>query len=192
MIISLAGAVALLVGAGIAVWFGRRSQRRARAMTSTATVRCSDVPTLPRGEAAVLAACNGRAEPGAAGVLVSPWGGQPCVGYRSTTSEHYWDWQTRKGRRERVRRVRTVANDESDAPFRVTDDSGSVNVDVRGARVDRPRKVYDQFDNGRASAWTVNIGGLQLENAIGFQRQEWGDRTRRAALGPGRRGRPLR
>jgi hypothetical protein len=175
LIIALVFGLVALIGGGVAAWFGRRSQRRAQAMAGTATIGCADARSLVGRGAEARAECVGSAGPGADGLVVAPYSGRECVWYRSTTSHHYWDWQTRQGRRERVRKQRTIAEQRSDRPFTLSDESGSVLVDGHDAHVDHARQVVDEFQDEASTAWGIDIGGMRIGggDTIGFQRQEW-------------------
>lgn len=168
--------VVLLAAAVVLGVLGGRARGRATAIESTPTTRCADVgqTTAPGSDARVE--CVGHATRGPSGSLTAPLTSRECVWYRSSVSEHYWDTEHRRdaqGRTtsHRVRRTRQVSDDRSSSPFAVTDDSGAVAVDPRGARVDQPEKALDRFEDRPREGLLKELvfGG----RTIGYQHEEW-------------------
>lgn len=176
MVALLVVGVVLLVAAVVAGVLGRRARGRAEAIEATPTTRCAHVgqTAVPGPDARVE--CVGGATPGPAGLLTAPLSSRECVWYRSSVTEHYWDTDHRRdaqGRTtsHRVRRTRQVSDDRSSAPFAVTDDSGAVAVDPRGARIDQPEKALDRFqDRPREGLLKELVFGSRT---IGYQHEEW-------------------
>lgn len=174
-VLVVVGAV-LVVAAVVPALLGRRARRRAQAVADTPTTRCEDVGmmTIPGQDTRVE--CIGVAAPGSAGPLTAPLSDRECVWYRSQVTEHYWDTERRtdaQGRStsNRVRRTRQVSDEHSSAPFTITDETGSVAVDARDARIDRPEKALDRFeDRPREGIWKELVFGSRT---IGYQHEEW-------------------
>jgi hypothetical protein len=181
MVVALIFGVILLVAAGIFGWLGWKAKKRGGAIEATETTPCGQVParvSAMAGDTAVvqLTECIGVARPGPSGPLTAPYSSQPCVWYRNHISHHYWDteWQTdSKGNRtsRRVRRQSTVSSTDSDSPFAVADSSGEVAVAPQNARMDKPYKTYDQFEQRPRESFMNEF--FLGDRTIGYQYEEW-------------------
>lgn len=169
------GGVLLVAAVGLGL-LARRARHRVAAIADTPTSRCADVGQTAAPGSDTRVECVGAATPGPGGPLTSPLSSRECVWYRATVTEHYWDTEHRtdaQGRSttDRVRRTRQVSNDNSSSPFTLTDGSGSVTVDPRDGRIDRPEKARDEFqDRPREGLLKELVFGSRT---IGYQHEEW-------------------
>lgn len=173
--LTVVGVVALAVAAVLAV-LGKRARARVTAIAGTETSRCADVAQAAASGSETRVECAGSAAPGPTGSLTAPFSSRECVWYRATVTEHYWDTERRTDSQghstsRRVRRTRQVSDDHSSSPFVLTDDSGSVAVDPRDGRIDRPEKARDEFqDRPREGLLKELVFGSRT---IGYQHEEW-------------------
>lgn len=178
IVLAVAGGVCVVVAVVFAL-LGVRARRRGQTIAETPTTRCADVGDLVASAANGAdqrVECAGRAAPGPGGPVSAPFSTRACVWYRSTITEHYWDTEHRRDsdgrtRTERVRRQREVSDDRAEAPFALTDDSGTVLVDPRKARMDQPERVLNEFhDRPREGFLKELISG---DRTIGYEHEEW-------------------
>lgn len=123
---------------------------------------------------------NGTGRPGAA-VLLAPFSGRPVLWYEATVTHHYWQ-RTRsvngQGRRSDSRRKRSeVVSSEvgNTVPLRLDDGTGSVEVDLRDARVDAPHLVHEQLRQGADRGPVLRLGPLSFSgrtDTIGYTYRE--------------------
>jgi hypothetical protein len=186
----IAGIVLMLVAAG-ALWFARSERAAARRVTATETLPCGDIATLSQSVAGEVGGgsfrqrCEvvGTAEPGEAGVLKAPESGVDAVWHSTKVTHKYWVMEEQRDgdsvRRTRAEREETVSDLQSDAPFLVRDESGTILVSPAGATVDEPEQVVDRFE--RASVGESIAEGVLSSlirsgsdtGTIGFQHEEW-------------------
>lgn len=187
----IAGVVLILIAAG-ALWFARSERAEARKVTATETLSCGDLASLSQGVAGEVGSgsfrqrCEvvGSAEPGEAGLLRAPDSGAEVVWFRTVVTHRYWEMEERREgertRRVRVEKTEQVSDLQSDTPFVVRDDSGTVLVSPAGADIDEPERVVDRFEQHAASDTSVAdaVLGAVLRvgsetGTIGFQHEEW-------------------
>ena len=186
----IAGGVLLVIA--IAAFFWARSERSgARKATATETMACGDISSLSSGVAdevgggAFTQRCEvvGAARPGPAGALKAPDSKADAVWARTTVKHKYWvmEQQTTDGRTTRVRREREeeVSSIDTDTPFAIEDDSGTVLVHPSGADIDQPEQVADRFERATVGE-SISDGILSSifrsgddSGTIGFKHEEW-------------------
>lgn len=187
----LIAGIVLLVAAIGALLYARHERGKARTATATETLSCGDVATLSKGVADEVGGGNftqrceavGAAQAGPQGLVDAPESKVDAVWVRTKVIHKYWEMveTTRDGKQHRDRKEReeTVSENESVAPFGLSDDTGSVLIHPDGADIDRPEKVVDRFE--QKSQVQQDGGGflatlLRSSNdsgTLGFQHQEW-------------------
>ena len=187
----LIAGIVLLVIAAVAYFWARSERSGARKATATETMACGDIASLSKGVADEVGGgsftqrCEvvGAARPGPAGALKGPESGADAIWARTKVTHKYWvmEQSTTDGKTTRVRREREeeVSSVETEAPFAVEDDSGTVLVHPEGADVDRPEQVVDRFDHANVSESVTDSILSSLfrsgddSGTIGFKHEEW-------------------
>jgi len=184
----LAGLLAL--GSALLVRSAVGSSRRAARLTAIAPTGCGELvdeagavaSQLGRAALSREAEITGTGRP-AGTPLLGPFSGQPVLWYSATITHHYWKTTTstdNQGRssRSRTRAKEVVSTEVSDAArLGVADGTGTVEVALRGARIDEPRLLHDRMQppapgTGRPS---FTIGPFTLgggSSTIGYQHVE--------------------
>jgi hypothetical protein len=187
----LIAGVVLLVIAVAALFWARSERAGARKATATETLACGDISSLSTGVADEVGGgsftqrCEvvGAAQPGPSGALKAPESGADAVWARTTVTHKYgvMEEQTTDGRTTRTRKEREeqVSSVDTDTPFAVKDDSGTVLVHPSGADIDEPEQVADRFERADVAD---SIGDSVLSalfrsgndsGTIGFEHEEW-------------------
>jgi len=101
--------------------------------------------------------------------------------YEATVTHHYWQRTSSvdgQGRRSTSRRKRSeVVSREvgNTVPLRLDDGTGSVEVDLRGARIDSPALLHEQLQRGSDRAPVLRLGPLSFRgrtDTIGYTYRE--------------------
>lgn len=190
----IAGLVLLAAAAGGA-WFARRARAHAREATTTETLTCAELAALAGGVGAEVGGgafrqrCEvvGQAAADGDGAQ-APESGTDAVWHRTQVTHRYWEMERRerdgKTHWDRVEHSETVSDISSELAFLVDDGSGQVLVAPAGAKIDRPEKVVDRFDQPRDGGGSGGSGLLDSvrsgflrsgdrSGTIGFQTEEW-------------------
>jgi hypothetical protein len=138
----LTGVVLLIVSVALARG-GFHTRRVLRAVGSTDTTACGLVGQValqhPNTRSGQLTQCVGRAGPGPAGLLTAPYSKQLCVWHRNTVVRTY-QGRIREDNPSGIER--TVESDTtSDAAFTLTDPTGTILVEPKGARLNLGTRV---------------------------------------------------
>jgi hypothetical protein len=195
----IAGVILLVLGAVVG-FFAWRSKEKERKMITTETLTSQALGELAAaaataaGPGAFRHTCEvtGTVQPGPGGALKSELSSTECVWHKHVVSRKYWE--TRRVRDSdgdyRTRRVESwerVAERQSDQPFTLVDQTGSVGVHAGGKEPDGREQVVDRFEPSneqrgtelRFGGFSLNLGGGR-EGTIGYKYEEW-------VLRPGRR-----
>ncbi len=186
----IAGAILLAIAAGILL-VARSHRAKARAARLTETLSCGDIAQLAGGVGAEVGGglfsqrCEvvGQAAAGESGLISAPHSGADAVWHHSTVKHRYWEMESKRdseGRttRSRVEKETTVSDITSEAPFLVSDGTGSVVVAPEGAKVDKPERVVDRFDpqvsEPTSSSFLASLFHSGADGGtLGFAYEEW-------------------
>lgn len=189
--------IAGLIGLGIAGFCGYlvfTARQRQHEMIITETMTARELMTLQAAAAQAAGAgffrqkCElvGVAQPGPAGTITSELSSTECLWHRHVVIRKYWETERRRDSdgsysNRRVEKKEKVAERESEQPFHVTDDTGSVLVHPAGALQDM-KQVVSRFEPHDSSdeRTELSIGKLNLslpntrrEGTIGYEYEEW-------------------
>ncbi|MBP7264554.1 MAG: E3 ubiquitin ligase family protein [Spirochaetia bacterium] len=137
-------------------FLGRGQGRKAYDIAVTETSDAAELESLSREVAAELGAGSFASAAEVKGVVESPsplqseYARLPCVWYRSSITREYetteWERDSDGHRRSVTKRhTETVSSVERSMPFLVRDQSGTVEVDPEGAKLEG-EKVMDRFE----------------------------------------------
>ena len=169
VIFSLFG-VALLVAAGVVLFFRRRTMGKAAAMGAAETSDAVDAASLAPGSVVEVKGTLRCETP-----LQSEMAGETCAYYSARVAREYIREDRDDDDAGSDRRSETISHNERFAPFSVEDATGSVAVNAEGAEMDA-REVVDRFERhtgGRSvtvAGVTLNLGGG--ERTLGFRHVE--------------------
>ncbi|WDZ93399.1 GIDE domain-containing protein [Nocardiopsis sp. HUAS JQ3] len=130
--------LALLATVLSALLLSRELRTRARSHRMRGS-RTPPLRDLPRSGTPVLV--DGNAVPGPSGPLVAPYSGTRCVWYRTEV----WDHRPAEDSHHERLRVTLVHTEQSEAPFRLRDRTGSAWCHPRGAVTDKVDLTHDSF-----------------------------------------------
>lgn len=181
----IAGLICLAIAAGAAV-FAYFKHREHRELTAVETSTCGELRELADAVATEVGGGNfsqrcevvGLAKPERL-ALKAPYSGKDSVWYRTKVSEEYWDWETRgtgeNRRRERVRKWRTLQEEESHEDFLVDDGTGVAVITTKDVDVDEPHESFEEYvRDAQGSFWEgVASSFLGGDDRIGLKREEW-------------------
>ncbi|WP_116949447.1 GIDE domain-containing protein [Jiangella endophytica] len=191
----------LLGVAGFCGFLVVRARGRQRQMITTDTFTAQELRTLQAAAAEAAGpgvfrqTCEvaGTAQPSASGALKSEISATECVWHKHVVTRKYWETERKRDsngnyRNRRVEKKEKVADRESEQPFLVTDETGSVLVHPsRG--VEGVEQIVDRFEphDEKEERTELSIGSFSLslpktqrEGTIGYQYEEW-------VLEPGRK-----
>ncbi|WP_053204495.1 GIDE domain-containing protein [Jiangella muralis] len=135
----------------------------------------------------------GIAQPSPSGAMKSEISATECVWHKHVVTRKFWETERKRDsngnyRNRRVEKKEQVADQESEQPFLVTDETGSVLVHP-GRAVEGVEKTVDRFEphDEEEERTELSIGSFSLslpktqrEGTIGYQYEEW-------VLEPGRK-----
>ncbi|WP_129667892.1 GIDE domain-containing protein [Phytoactinopolyspora endophytica] len=190
----IAGLVALVV-AGYCGYLLYSTRQRQHEMITTQTMTAQELRTLQ--EAATEAAgpgffeqkCEvvGKAEARPSGTVKSEISETECLWHRHVVKRKYWTTERRRDskgnyRTRRVEKEETVATRESEDPFHVRDETGTIEVRPKPGVFEHMRQVVDRFEphNESSQHSTLSVGSLSLklpktqrEGTVGYKYTEW-------------------
>lgn len=164
----------VLMGAGIGLYFGYRSQgeklfqiRAAQTyLTSDLMQEAKDVEEGlgEKGSFNKLAEVKGKVVCG--DPLTSELARKRCVHYSMSITrkweETYWDTDSEGRRVQKTRQGSdTVAHNERSVPFYVEDSAGRIKINPEGAEMIR-EKVYSDFKTGELGGSKISIGSFSI------------------------------
>lgn len=189
----IAGLIALGV-AGCCGFLFLKARSRQREMITTETFTAQELRTL---QAAAVEAAGpgvfrqraevvGTAQPSPSGALKSEISATECVWHKHVVTRRFWETERERGsngnyRNRRVEKEEKVANRESEQPFLVTDETGSVLVHP-GRAIEGIDKVVDRFEPHAEEeertelsigSFSLSLPKTQREGTIGYQYEEW-------------------
>jgi hypothetical protein len=170
VVIFLAFGVALLVAAGVVLYFRGRTMRKSAAMGAVETSSTADAGSLRPGSVVEVKGTLRCEAP-----LQSEMAGERCAYYSSRVVREYVREDHDDDDVGSDRRSETVSQSERFAPFSVEDATGSVAVNAEGAEVDA-KEVVDRFERHTGgpsvtiAGATINLGGG--ERTLGFRHVE--------------------
>ena len=169
-VIFLLVGVALLVAAGVVLYFRGRAKGKAAAMAAVETSGAADVRSLAPGTPVEVKGTLRCEKP-----LTSEMAQERCAYYSSRVVREYMRDDHDNDRAGSDRRSETISHSERVAPFSVEDPTGSVPVDAEGAEVDA-KKVVDRFEK-HSDGSSISIAGASIrlgggERTIGFRHTE--------------------
>jgi hypothetical protein len=181
----IAGLICLAIAAGAAV-FAYFKHREHRELTAVETSTCGELRELADAVASEVGGGNfsqrcevvGAAKPSGA-VLQAPYSNKPAVWYRTKVSEEYYDWETRgtgeNRRRERVRKWRTLQDEQSHEEFLVDDGTGTAVITTKDVDVDEPHESFEEYVREPSGSFWEGLASsfLQSDDRIGLKREEW-------------------
>ena len=160
--------VLLLAGAAIFLWdaFGRARTRRLIAFLPTSKAK---------GVFIGLVELSGTAECERGKALEAPMSGRACVYVKTKIEEKRIETRTTKNSDgESVTKTeavwKTLAEDESRAPFYLRDETGAVRVDPRGAEIVAEKFVEETLDRSAPEYFKWASGRSELSNSCGTRR----------------------
>ena len=154
-VIFLLFGVALLVAAGVVLYFRRRTMGKSAAMGATQTSGAANAASLSPGSVVEVKGTLRCEAP-----LQSAFANERCAYYSSRVIREYVREDHDDDDVGSDRRSETVSHDERFAPFSVEDATGSVAVNAEGAEVDA-REVVDRFER-HTDGPSVTIAGATL------------------------------
>ncbi len=180
----------LAAGAVVLIIVGQVQRSKARDIMQAETVSAATLATesadiakeIGGGAFSRYVELKGIVE--SASPLVSEIEGSPCVHYRSVVTREYEERYEEKDSeghyQSRTRRAsEVVARNERSQPFMLRDDSGAVEIDPTGAKIEA-EKSLSRFDQGSQPA--PSLGSLLLNLAaeglggrrtLGYRLEEW-------------------
>jgi hypothetical protein len=184
-------AAALAAGALVLFIIGRTQSSKARYIQSTEASRAGELvqaaadvaKEIGPGSFTKLTELNGQVE--CATPLRAEISEEPCVWYRSTVTreyeEHYQEKDSDGRTHTRTRRgSEVVSKNERGQPFLLRDDSGAIEVDPSGAKLDGDH-VVSRFEP--ANGGNLVLGSLRLDlgsmlgmggrRTLGYRLEEW-------------------
>jgi hypothetical protein len=184
-------AAALAVGAIVLFIIGRTQSSKARYIQSTDSSRAGELvqaaadvaKEIGAGSFSKLTELKGQVE--CASPLRAEISEEACVWYRSTVTreyeEHYQERDSDGKTRTRTRRgSEVVSKNERGLPFLLRDESGAVEVDPTGAKLDGDH-VVSRFEP--ANGGNLVLGSLRLDlgsmlgmggrRTLGYRLEEW-------------------
>src|SRR3712207_1040495 len=160
----VAGLICLAVAAA-AAGFAYFKHREHRELTAVETSTCGELRELADAVATEVGGGNftqrcevvGEAKPQRL-ALKAPYSGKDAVWYRTKVSEEYYDWEYRGSgenrRRERVRKWRTLQDEQSHEEFLVDDGSGQAVITTKDADIDEPQESFEEYvRDAKGSFW---------------------------------------
>lgn len=166
--------IVLLVTAGILFFLKRNQASRAFSLKAARSVTAAELHNTAQGVAQEIGGGNWRdyiklwGQVQVSTPLSSPLNNTPCVYYDSKVIRVYEETvtsssssQNGQSSRRRQRRTETISQNVQSVPFTLVDNSGTVEIDPDGAKVEA-EQILDEFRPGNASGGQLRFGKFSL------------------------------